>query len=381
MSRSNFGSISKQRSGRFRARYTGPEGRWHNAPYTFLTKTDARAWLTTEHAKLIAGEWTPPAVRQAAKVTELKRRSVPFGQYADAWLVSRDLRPRTRTDYRSILDRHLVPAFGTTPVEAITPELVRSWYAGLDSSKPTMRAHTYALLRTILATAVEDDLVPANPCRIRGAGRSARVRDIKPATLAELNVIVDNAPEKYRLMVLMSAWLGLRFGEVTELRRRDIDLTAGTVRIERAVSRAAGGFVVGPPKTDAGVRAVAVPPHLVPAIRDQLTRVPADQDALLFSTPVGRHLAPSTVYRWWYPARDAAGRPDLRWHDLRHTGATLAAATGATIAELMRRIGHSTPAMAMRYQHAADDRDRAIADALSDIASGDVVPLHRRDSG
>ena len=96
MSRSTFGNISKQKSGRFRARYTGPDGRWHNAPYTFLSKTDARAWLTTEHAKLIAGDWTPPAVRNAMRVAAIKRRSVPFGEYADAWLASRDLRPRTR---------------------------------------------------------------------------------------------------------------------------------------------------------------------------------------------------------------------------------------------------------------------------------------------
>lgn len=381
MSRSTFGSISKQRSGRFRARYTGPDGRWHNAPYTFLTKTDARAWLTTEHSKLIAGDWTPPAVRQAADVTRIKRRAVTFGEYADAWLSSRDLRDRTRQHYRKILDRFLIPVFGTRPVEAITPEIVRSWYSGLDPSKPTMRAHTYALLRTILTTAVEDDLLSANPCRIRSAGRSTRQRDIKPATLAELQIITEHAPEKYRLMVPMSAWLGLRFGEATELRRKDIDLTAGTVRIDRAVTRADGRFIVGPPKTAAGVRTVAIPPHLIPAVRHHLTRIPAHRDALLFSTATGRHLDPSTVYKWFYPARDAAGRPDLRWHDLRHTGATLAAATGATIAELMRRIGHTTPAMAMRYQHAADDRDRAIADALSTIASADVVPLRQRNHG
>src|SRR5665811_83774 len=71
-----------------------------------------------------------------------------------------------------------------------------------------------------------------------------------------------------------------------------------------------------------------------------------------------------------YPARNAAGREDLRWHDLRHTGAVLAAQTGATLAELMGRLGHSTPAAAMRYQHAARDRDTEIAKALSAMVSG-----------
>jgi integrase len=89
-------------------------------------------------------------------------------------------------------------------------------------------------------------------------------------------------------------------------------------------------------------------------------------------------MQPSTLYKVWYPAREAAGRPDLRFHDLRHTGATLAAATGATLAELMARLGHSTPAAAMRYQHAAADRDQAIAEALSGFAAAKVVPLKRR---
>ena len=86
---------------------------------------------------------------------------------------------------------------------------------------------------------------------------------------------------------------------------------------------------------------------------------------------------PSTLYRVFYPAREAAGRPDLRFHDLRHTGATLAAATGATLAELMARLGHSTPGAAMRYQHASADRDRVIAEALSKLATDNVTPIRR----
>ncbi|MEO8329596.1 MAG: tyrosine-type recombinase/integrase, partial [Candidatus Nanopelagicales bacterium] len=76
-----------------------------------------------------------------------------------------------------------------------------------------------------------------------------------------------------------------------------------------------------------------------------------------------------TLYKSWYPARHVAGRDDLRFHDLRHTGAVLAASTGATLAELMARLGHATPAMAMRYQHAAGERDREIAAQLSQLAT------------
>jgi integrase len=113
----------------------------------------------------------------------------------------------------------------------------------------------------------------------------------------------------------------------------------------------------------------------VPEFKRHLAEhVPIGAKALLFvGRDSGEQLASSTLYRWYYPARTAAGRPDLRWHDLRHTGATLAAATGATLSELMVRLGHSTVGAAMRYQHAAADRDRVIAEALSRMAT--PIPL------
>ena len=91
----------------------------------------------------------------------------------------------------------------------------------------------------------------------------------------------------------------------------------------------------------------------------------------------GGHLAPTSLQAFWHPARAKAGRTDLRFHDLRHTGATLAAATGATLADLMARLGHSTPSEALRYQHSVADRDRAIAEALSGFADASVVALRR----
>jgi integrase len=125
---------------------------------------------------------------------------------------------------------------------------------------------------------------------------------------------------------------------------------------------------------------VSIPPHLLPVVETHLAEhVGPAADALVFPAQHGGHMAPSSLYRVWYPAREAAGRPDLRFHDLRHTGATLAAATGATLAELMARIGHSTNSAAMRYQHAAQDRDRAIAEALSGFAATGTVALVRRD--
>ena len=236
---------------------------------------------------------------------------------------------------------------------------------------PTARAHAYGLLRTILADAVQRRLIDYNPCHLRGAGNVKRARRIEPATLPELAALTEAMPERYRLMVLLAAWCGLRFGELTELRRRDIDLTHRVVKIRRAVVRVDGEFIVGTPKSDAGVRDVSIPPHLLPLVKAHLAdNITGGRDGLLFPAAgdPSRHLAPSSLYRVFYKAREAAGRPDLRFHDLRHTGAVLAASTGATLAELMARLGHSTAGAALVYQHAAQDRDRVIAEALSGLA-------------
>jgi integrase len=236
-----------------------------------------------------------------------------------------------------------------------------------------MRAQSYSLLRTIFASAASErptPLIPYNPAHIRGAGSTKRAHHVQPASLEELRVIVEELPDRYKLMALLAAWCALRFGELTELRRGDIDLRTSRVKIRRGVVRVDGEFSVGPPKSDAGSRDVAIPPHLVPVVKDHLKKLTVPgRDALLFPAAAddNLHMAPSTLYKVYYPARKAAGREDLRWHDLRHTGAVLAAQTGATLAELMGRLGHSTPGAAMRYQHDAADRDAEIARRLSDL--------------
>jgi len=355
--RASFGSLRVLPSGRVQARYTGPDGTAHKAPVTFDTKGDARAWLALRQSEILRDEWAPPLPRGSA---------VLFGNYARIWLAGRDLKPRTRSHYASTLSTRLDPTFSTMPVKAITPDAVRSWYADLGTSTPTYRAHAYALLRSILGTAVEDGLIPANPCHVRGGGSAKRAKKIRPASLAELEALVAAMPERLRLMALLAAWCGLRFGELTELRRADVDTRHGVLRVRRGVVRVDGGYLIDTPKSDAGVRDVSIPPHLLPAVRHHLRHnIAGGRDGLLFPATDGGHLAPSTLYGAFYPARDAAGRPDLRWHDLRHTGAVLAASTGATLAELMARLGHSTPGAALRYQHAAQGRDAEIARALS----------------
>jgi integrase len=159
-----------------------------------------------------------------------------------------------------------------------------------------------------------------------------------------------------------------------ELRRGDIDLGAGVIRIRRAAVRVNGAYRTTTPKSGAGSRDVAIPPHLMDAVRDHLVNhTAAGARALLFPASAGGHLHPSMHQAHWYRARAAIGREDLRWHDLRHTGAVLAASTGASLAELMQRLGHSTAQSALRYQHAVAGRDREIAALLSKLAANEAA--------
>ena len=170
-----FGSVDKLATG-YRARYYGPDGRRHTAPVRFLTKQDARGWLALRRAEIIRNAWTPPG--SAPRLT--------FADYAEHWLAHRELKERTRDHYRKLLDRHLLPAFGALPLASITSEDVRDWYSGFGVNTPTLRAHAYGLLRTILGTATSDGRITVNPCVIRGAGAAKRVHWIRPATLPEL---------------------------------------------------------------------------------------------------------------------------------------------------------------------------------------------------
>jgi len=271
--RPGTGSVRQLPSGRWQARYQRPgHGSWVTAPQTFDSKLDASAWL--DH-------WSARGFDVPVEVPVEDSPDPLLADYAAVWLRDRDLSPRTRAHYRKLLDTLIVPTFGATTLSAITPTAVRAWHAGLDRDKATTRAHAYGLLRAICSTAVRDGLIPANPCRVENASKVERKHRTRPASLDELAAIVAAMPERYRAMVLLAAWCGLRFGELTELRRGDLDLEddRGVVHVRRGVVRVGSEYVVGTPKTAAGVRSVSVPPHRVPVLQplrlgDRRTAVP-----------------------------------------------------------------------------------------------------------
>jgi integrase len=364
-SRSGWGSVKQQRSGRYQASYSGPDGERHIAPMTFDTKTDARGWLSIARSQILQGTWRTPAAIASVRQT--------IGSYAERWIAERPLRDRTRVEYQRLMAGP-IQALAAVPLNALTTPQVRTWHHKLtEAGTVTTAARAYGLLRSIMATATADGLIPANPVTIKGAQNRTTGRKVTPPTPAELQKILDTITPKYRAAVIIAAWGGLRYGELTELRRKDITITGETilVSVSRAVTHTTGlGFQVGKTKSEAGVRGVILPPHVNDIVIHHLAEYTgAFPNSLLFPASDGSgHLGQSTFAKHWYPARDAAGRPDLPWHGLRHFGATRYALTGATLKELQTRLGHSTVAAALKYQHGAG-RDAELAAKMSQLAN------------
>jgi len=267
---------------------------------------------------------------------------------------------------------------------------VRRWHAELlvDGPGQSTAAKSYRLLRAILNTAVEDHHLVANPCAIKGAGIEP-CEERRIPEIGQVYRLADLVAPRYRALVLLAAFGGLRRGELFGLSRADIDLLHRTVdvRVQRQ-ERRTGEQLVGPPKTAAGRRSLTLPTELVPDLEDHLARwVGPEADALVFVGEKGGPLRPGVWQKEWDRARHSIGLPRLHLHDLRHVAGTLAAATGAGTKEIMRRLGHATQDAALRYQHATDERDRVLADGIDRLIQAaraepiaPVVPLRVRET-
>ena len=274
----------------------------------------------------------------------------------------------TKAGYRSILRQYLRPAFAAYPLARIDVLAVRTWLAKMevDGVGQATRAKAYRLLARILGAAVEARYLAVNPCGIRRAA-SEGVPEMRIATVGQVAAIANRVPPRYRALVLVAAFGGLRWGELVGLRRKRVDLERGTVTVAEQLLEVNGAFSVGPPKSAAGRRTVTLPAVVVEALAEHLRRYTAKSpEAFVFLSSQGKHLRRSNFNRRvWQPAARAAGIEGLRVHDLRHTAGTLVTAAGGSLREVMDRLGHSTTVAAVRYQHVMADQDAAIARELN----------------
>jgi integrase len=429
--RNTFGTAEQLPSGRWRAFYRH-EGNRFISPSTYATKSEALAWLAGEQSDRTRGVWNDPRLGE-----------VTLTAYAREWLKNRtDLAPRTRALYERTLELHILPRvdtdngrgieLGIKHLGALTPALIRTWYAALyeqlrasatayrnrrphreqhparawalahnipvkstgmmspevitawtraGAPLPALEpaevsatagkaqlVHAYQLLHAILATSERDGILHKNPCQIVN-GRNYRRRERTTLSAAEVSQLSMLVPREYSAAVILAAWSGLRFGELFALSRRHLDLDAHTVTVARALVCLPGKSpTFGVPKTEKSARTVALPEFVITALREHLdAHVPLDPDALVFATSNGTPLTYARVSIMLGKARAVIGRTEVTWHDLRHTGATLAYAAGASQPDVQARLGHTTARAAAIYAHTTHDRDQLIAQRLNDL--------------
>lgn len=395
-----WGWIRKRASGRYQASYIGPDGNRHNAPNTFEAKMDAEHWLANERRDIesaqaavrsaqarggntvIRLDWASPAQRKTA-ISEAFGTELTLSEYGKQWINQRDLKPRTKTHYASILQTHIGPKLGSASVSTLRPAAVRAWYASTLKDKPTMRSHAYQLLHAICKTAVADELLDRNPCQIEGATVVKRSRQAVVPDITELGQIADTIEAKWSAFILISAWCGLRYGEVSELRRKDISDGAEIITVARGATHRTAKQVdearktdpkaqrctIDTPKSGKG-RTVVVPPHIREAITKHLSSfVGSDGESLLFA-PVrgGCHVSDKVVRDALTAPLAAVNRTGMRLHDLRHFAGHQTARV-ANLPETMARLGHSTSTASLRYQGQVSGRAVEVAEALSALAT------------
>lgn len=380
-----FGSIRKVSSGRFQARYTGPDSKTHNAPTTFARKSDADAWLAGIQTQIAMGEWKSPEEverQERAYEAEARRASILFSEWAEEWLASLPSlgrSPKTIQTHRYRM-RRLLDEFGSRPLAQLTPADVSIWYARTwDESGPGVARPVYMTLSTMMNAAKRAQLIDENPCQVPGGQDHKTSADTQRqvATPEEIHAAASAMPDELALAIHLAAWCQLREGEIIGLQRRDLRLegNAPTLTVARQVQYLIGeGPQILPPKSEAGSRIISIPASLIPAIAAHLdAHTGPDADNFVFHRTADQQapIHPNSLRGAWNRAREAAGIPWFKFHDLRHTGLTIFAQQGATLAELLYRGGHSDVSVALRYQHASRERDRALAARMDAEIRGD----------
>ena len=386
--RASWGKIRTLPSGRMQASYVGPDDTRYNAPMTFDTKGDAEDWLAGVRGEIARDVWMPPHEKAELRAEQ----SRTLAEYAATWLVERTnargdhLRPRTVDEYKRLLRRPdadkpddkggPLASLLDVPLAKLSPAKVRTWRTEqLDTGKKTQTSRAYGLLNAIMTTAATDLKGITNPCIVKGGQSTHTGRKVVPPTDAELDTILATITPRYRALVVVAAIGGLRYGEATALRAKDVtiekaeDGTVAAARLDvgRGVVRTSEGIVPGETKSAAGVRRVGIFGDDATIVADHIAgRVEGTKrligDALLFPAKDGvGFLAQSAFWKHWNPARTAAGRADMPFHALRHYAGTRYAQAGATPKETMDRLGHSSMGAAIRYQHSGNRDDELAA--------------------
>jgi integrase len=323
-------------NGRHRAVYRAPDGR--KLSTSFDKKADAKKWIAGADTDQARGQWIDP-----------RGGAMLFGDWAALWFTARTVRPTTAASDQGRYANHLKPAFGQVPLKDLSPLRIRAFVASLASRRaPATVRHVHALLSTMLNDAVTEGLLLANPCRSTKLPQAPQFEGVFLSP-AQLEVLVEAVDPLYRCLVLTAAGTGMRWDELTGLRRDRLDLLRRRLRIDQTLVDINGQPSIGQPKTRGSARMLSLPEPVVQALVAHLV---GHTSELVFTSPDGRPLRRGNIYhRVWVPAVQAAGlAPPPPFHDLRHTHVSLLIAAGVPIKAIQELLGHASIVMTMdRY--------------------------------
>jgi integrase len=363
----------RTRAGRvtYRARWREASGR--ERVRTFNRMTDARRFLVEVEDSKYRGAYVDPSAGR-----------LDVGAQAERWFASTAaLKPTTRRDYRSLLDCHVLPRFQDWPLAGVDTLAVREWVAVLVDGGlgPKRAGKALQVLSLVLSSAVEGGKLARNATAGVKPPRVQR-REMLFLDAAQVEALADAIDPRYRLLVLCSAYAGLRPCELVALRVGRLDLLRGTVRVAEAAPEVAGRLCWGTVKTHEA-RTVRLPRFLVTELAAYLADRPHDATDLVFTAARGGPLRESKwVPGYFKPAVRAAGLPDgLRWYDLRHTCASLLIREGASIKAVQKQMGHATAAITLDvYGHLFPDELDSLAERLEALHARAVATPARPSS-
>ncbi|MCW2874406.1 site-specific integrase [Actinacidiphila oryziradicis] len=346
---------------RYRARYVGPDGTERSQSFPDRQKRQADAWLSNIEADMTRGQYIDPrAVRVTVK------------QHAERWLASLTMDPGTYVGTEQRVRLHVLPHLGGRTLGSLKPSHVREWLRTLQDQglAPAYRRVIFANLCTMLNAAVDDRIIPQNPCRSSSV-QAPRLdpRRIVPWPRAQVLSVRAELPEQFRPTVDLAGGCGMRQGEIFGLAIEDMDPIDGLVHVVRQVKLIRNRPVFAPPKSGKA-RSVPLPESVARSLEDHITRFPPVKvtlpwrtlggppvtATLLFYSDSGRELNRNAFNRsMWRPALAAADVPFGRengMHALRHFYASVLLDAGESVKALSEYLGHHDPGFTLRtYTH------------------------------
>ncbi|MFT3851948.1 MAG: site-specific integrase [Ilumatobacteraceae bacterium] len=325
----------------------------------FERRRDAERYANLVEVDVAQGSWVDPRLGR-----------ITVGEWFERWWPTvTNLRATTRARDEASFRTHVLPRFATTPLGRLDRTALREWVT--DLSDPAGKALAPAtvvkaaqVFNKVVRAAVEDRVIAHNP--VENLPVPAVPRDeMRFLTPDELWKLANTIDPRYRGLVLLGGYGGLRIGEMLALRWQAVDETNSRVNVTSTLTDLAGHLSFGPPKTKASVRMVTLPRFVIDELTANTPGTPSP-DALVFRSPEGHTIRPGLLRRrFWTPAVATAQLAPLRIHDLRHTAIALWIAAGANPKQIATRAGHTSVAVVLdRYGHLLPQHDDPLIQAL-----------------